>query len=76
MYLHELYISDWNNKQAPTQYQGTGSSHELASLLVTEVIQHSKAQKLPLFLLFLDAQSAFDKVVIEYLVRNLFLQIV
>ena len=72
MYLHELYISNWNNKQASTQYQGTGSSHELASLLVTEVIQHSKAQKLPLFLLFLDAQSAFDKVVIEYLVRNLF----
>ena len=73
MYIHELYISDWNEKQAPTQYQGTGSSHELASLLVTEVIQHSKAQKLPLFLLFLDAQSAFDKVVIEYLVRNLYL---
>ena len=47
MYLHDLYIEDWNTLQAPTQYQGTGSSHELAALMVTEVIQHSKAQKLP-----------------------------
>ena len=73
LYLHELYISDWNRLQAPTQYQGTGSSHELAALMVTEVIQHSKDQKLPLYLLFLDAKSAFDRVVTEYLVRNLYL---
>ena len=73
MYLHELYITQWNSLQAPTQYQGSGSSHELAALLVTEVIQHSKAQKLPLFLLFLDARSAFDTVVTEYLVRYLYL---
>ena len=73
LYLHELYIKDWNNLQAPTQYQGSGSSHELAALMVTEIIQHSRAQKLPLFLLFLDARSAFDTVVIELLVRNLYL---
>ena len=72
LYLHELYIKDWNTLQAPTQYQGSGSSHELASLMVTEIIQHSRAQKLPLFLLFLDARSAFDTVVIELLVRNLY----
>ena len=73
LYLHELYIADWDTLQAPTQYQGSGSSHELAAILVTEVIQHSKAQDLPLFMLFLDAWSAFDTVVIEYLVRFLFL---
>ena len=73
MYIHQLYIDDWNALQAPTQYQGSGSSHELAALLVTEVIQHSKAQKQPLFLLFLDARSAFDTVVTEFLVRYLFL---
>ena len=73
LYLHELYITDWNKLQAPTQYQGTGSSHELAALMVTEIIQHSRAKKLPLFLLFLDARSAFDTVVTEFLVRNLYL---
>ena len=66
MYLHELYIKDWNMLQAPTQYQGSGSSHELAALMLTEVIQHSKAQKLPIFLLFLDARSAFYTVVTEF----------
>ena len=73
LYLHELYTSRWNSIQAPTQYQGTGSSHELAALLITEVVQHSKSQKIPLFTLFVDAKSAFDKVVREYLVRNLYL---
>ena len=73
MYIQELYIEVWNSLQAPTQYQGTGSSHELAALLVTEVVQHSKAQKLPLYLLFLDAESAFDKVVTEFLVRYLYM---
>ena len=73
VYLHDLYIQDWNSLQAPTQYQGSGSSHELAALMLTEVIQQSKAQKLPLFLLFLDARSAFDTVVTELLVRNLYL---
>ena len=73
MYLNKLYISRWNSLQAPTQFQGTGSSHELAALLLTEVILHSAAAKEPLFLLFLDAKSAFDTVVTEFLVRYLYL---
>ena len=73
MYLNNLFISDWDSFQAPTQYQGPGSTHELAALLVTEVVQHSKSQKLPLFLLFLDAKSAFDTVVTEFLFRYLYL---
>ena len=73
MYVRELFIDKWNSQQADTQYQGEGSSHELASLLITETIQYSKfITKQPIFLLFLDAESAFDSVVIPYLVRNLY----
>ena len=73
LYVRDLSIEKWNNMQADTQYQGVGSSHELASLLVTEAIQHSKSSNKPIFLLFLDAKSAFDTVHIPYLVRKLYL---
>ena len=72
--MRDLFIDDWNKCQADTQYQGEGSSHELASLMVTEAVQHSKyTSNLPTFLLFLDAKSAFDTVVTPYLVRKLFM---
>ena len=71
MYLHDLYAAGWDKLQAPTQYQGTGSSHELAALMVTEVIQSGKTNNFPVFLLFLDAESVFDLIVTEYLVRKL-----
>ena len=72
-YLRDLYLDKWNDCQADTQYQGTGSSHELASLLVTEVIQHSQytANK-PVFLLALDAQSAFDRCLRQILCSELY----
>ena len=74
MVIRDLSIEYWDNNQAATQYQGTGSSHELASLLITEAVQISKfCNKEPLFLLFLDAKSAFDAVIIPYLIRNLYL---
>ena len=73
LYVRDLFIDKWNGLQADTQYQGEGSNHELASLLVTEAVQVSKSAKLPIFLLFLDAKSAFDSVIIPYLVRNLFI---
>ena len=73
LYVRELAIEKWNHLQADTQYQGEGSSHELASLLVTEAIQHSKYNsRKPIFLLFLDAKSAFDTVNIPYLIRSLY----
>ena len=72
MFIRDLFIDKWNNQQADTQYQGECSSHELASLLITETIQHSRlVTKLPIYLLFLDAKSAFDTVVIPYLIRKL-----
>ena len=73
MFLHDLFKDSWNTAQAPTQYQGEGSSHELVSLLLTETIQESlHHHHLPVFLLFLDARSAFDTVVISFLIRNLY----
>ena len=73
IYVRELAIEKWNNLQADTQYQGEGSSHDLASLLVTEAIQHSRYHShQPIFLLFLDAMSAFDIVNIPYIVRGLY----
>ena len=73
MYVHDLFVDLWNYAQADTQYLGQGSSHDLASLLVSEAVQHSLfSSKQPVYLLFLDARSAFDTVVIEFLIRNLY----
>ena len=73
LYLRDLHVEKWNKCQASTQYQGSGSSHELASLLVTEVIQHSLyVAKKPIYLLALDAQSAFDRCLRQILVCELY----
>ena len=73
IYLGELSRDDWNSCQAPTQFQGVGSSHELAALLLSVAIQQSKYSNKPLFVLLLDAKSAFDRVLREILVRRLYL---
>ena len=71
-YTRHLNLDKWNSQQASTQFQGQGSSHELASLLLTEVIQHSvHSSNKPVYILYLDAKSAYDRVVREILVRNL-----
>ena len=73
-YVGSLYSERWASSQASTQFQGSGSSHELAALLLTESIQHSlHVAKTPLFVLLLDAKSAFDKVVRECAVRKAYL---
>ena len=72
-YLRQLYHDCWDNCQASTQYQGTGSSHELASLLVTEAIQYSlHVSSRPVFILALDAQSAFDRCLRQVLCSELY----
>ena len=56
LYIRDLYQEKWDQAQASTQYQGSGSSHELAALLISEVIQHSlHVKNKPVFLLSLDA---------------------
>ena len=73
-YIGTLFESGWAQAQADNQFQGSGSSHELAALLVTEVVQHSIfVQQKPVFLLLLDAQSAFDKILREICIRAAFL---
>ena len=73
LYLHDLYHTHWDSCQADTQYQGHGSNHELAALLVTEVIQHSlNVSKKPVFLLSLDAQSAYDRCLRQILSSQLY----
>ena len=73
LYLRDLYHQLWDLKQAPTQYQGSGSNHELAALLVTEVIQHSlHSSKKPVYMLLLDAESAFDRCLRQILCAELF----
>ena len=70
MYMVELYDSGWSAVQAATQFQGSNSSHDLAALCITEAISHGlHVNKEPVFLLLLDAQSAFDLVVIEHAIR-------
>ena len=60
-YIGSLYAKGWQEAQAETQFQGPGSSHELAALLMTESINYSiHSLKQPYFLLLLDAKSAFD----------------
>ena len=73
IYLGDLSKESWKSCQAPTQYQGEGMSHELAALLLTCTVQNSLLAGKPLFLLLLDAKSAFDRVLREILVRRLFL---
>ena len=73
MYVRHLYGNLWLNRQASTQYQGVGSSHELASVLLTEVIQYSQlVLNQPLYLLALDAQSAFDRCLRQILITELY----
>ena len=69
----DIHQELWDSRQAKTQYQGTGSSHELAALLVTEVIQHSlNVSNKPVFTLFLDAISAFDRRLRQILCSELY----
>ena len=72
-YIGDIYGHLWEAHQAPTQFQGKGSSHELAALLLTECIQHSlNSLQKPAFVLYLDAMSAFDLVIRQFLVNNLY----
>ena len=40
IYMVELYDDGWSAAQASTQFQGSNSSHELASLSITEAVCH------------------------------------
>ena len=73
-YVGSLEQGTWSNAQAETQFQGKGLSHEHASLLLTEAINITVfSSKLPVFCLYLDAMSAYDRALREILTRRLYL---
>ena len=52
----------------------SGRNHEIASLLLTESIQYAtKTLKRPLWVIFIDTQSAFDSALKEYVIPSAFL---
>ena len=62
-YIGSLYSAGWADVQVDTQFQGSGSSHELAALLLLESLNLSLySLKQPMFLLLLDSKSAFDLI--------------
>jgi len=72
-YISSLYRDRWNEFTAETQFQKQASSHELAALLLTESINHSlKTLHRPIFVLYLDAKSAFDLALKEHIINNLY----
>ena len=73
LYLRDLYQNKWGQSTALTQYQNTGSSHEMAALLITEIVQFSlNVADKPVYLLILDAQSAFDRCLRQVLCTELY----
>ena len=74
LYARDLYQDLWEDCTSSTQYLATGSSHELASLLVTELIQYSlHVTDQPVYLLVLDAESAYDRCLRQILCTELFM---
>ena len=74
LFIRDLYQELWDEVTASTQYLDSGSSHELASLLVTEVTQYSlNVNNKPVYFLILDAQSAYDRCLRQILCTELFM---
>ena len=49
-YIGKIYGSGWQEVQAQTQFQGPGSCHDLAALLLTEAVQYSlHTARLPVY---------------------------
>ena len=68
-----LYSQRWQQFTAETQFQKQSSSHELAAVLLSETISHSvKTRSEPVFVIYLDAKSAFDLALKEHIINNLF----
>ena len=74
-----LLVLSWLNvltfiQAAFLQFQRKGMSHEHAGLLLTEAINITvNVTQQPVFCLYLDASSAFDRAVRQILSRRMFL---
>ena len=71
LYVSDLHWDNWLFASAPTQFMTRGSSHELAALLLTEVICYATLTLgIALWVLLLDKQSAFDSVLKEHILSE------
>ena len=71
LYVADLHSDNWMSASAPTQFMTRGSSHELAALLLTEVICYATLTLgIALWVLLLDKQSAFDSVLKEHIISE------
>ena len=58
LYMVELYDMGWSAAQAPTQFQGSNSSHDLAALTITEAtIQGQFCTRKPVYVFSAVAQA-------------------
>ena len=72
-YISLLYSNLWNDATADTQFQCQESSHELAALALTESINFSIASNSkPAYVIYLDAKNAFNLVLRETLITDLY----
>ena len=73
VYVRQLELPNWDAVKPLTQYQGEGSSHELAVLLLTETILHGLyTLDSPVYVIYIDAKNCFDSVLKELLILELF----
>ena len=64
---------NWTSAASATQFMARGSSHELAALLLTKTtlyVNHTLG--IPLYILLLDKQAAFDSVLKEHVITTAF----
>ena len=69
MWILKTREEKWASEKADTQFLTKGSSHDLACILLTDCIRYAtKTLKQPLYCLFLDKMSAFDKILKEQII--------
>ena len=70
-YIGSLHSPIWDKSQTDSQFQAPNSSHELAALQITELINMSlNIYNRPLYALFLDVKSCFDRVLPQSVIRS------
>ena len=69
----DLQRENWSAAAPSTQFMARGSSHELAALLLTETTLYANhTLGIPLYILLLDKQAAFDSVLKEHVLTAAF----
>jgi len=73
LHIISLHKEQWEEFATPTQFMRDGSSHELCSLTLTEILTHSTRNfKIPTVHVYLDKEAAFDSALKEHVIREVF----